>query len=168
MYIKKCKQLNIEEVRTINAIELARLLNLHPETVRRLIREGEIKAIKDGRSFYIPEEEVQRLYEERNGNTKEDILEKLQSVEVYFKRDLEEMMKLNGLNEELFKNKMFQERFGEDVFNLVQAINRTNKIIKNVQFMQRYLVHGESLFETKDKNNGVTSHSKEVKNIEES
>lgn len=45
----------------MNARELAKLLKLHPETIRRMIREDEIKAVKKGRSYVIPQSEVNRL-----------------------------------------------------------------------------------------------------------
>lgn len=45
----------------MNATEVAKLLGTHPENIRRWIREGKIKATKKGRSFDIPQSEVNLL-----------------------------------------------------------------------------------------------------------
>lgn len=51
----------------MNAAELARLLGVHVDTIRRKIRSGEIEARQgDGRSYEIPEAEVRRLMMESN------------------------------------------------------------------------------------------------------
>jgi excisionase family DNA binding protein len=44
--------------------ELADLIHYHPESVRRLIREGRIKAKQFGRTWRILPEEVARILEE--------------------------------------------------------------------------------------------------------
>lgn len=41
--------------------EVAEILRLHPESVRRKIRKGEIKSIKTGRKHLITQSEVDRL-----------------------------------------------------------------------------------------------------------
>ena len=48
--------------------DVAEIFNIHASTVKRLIYEGEIKAIKIGGQWKITEEEVQRLIDE--GSTK--------------------------------------------------------------------------------------------------
>lgn len=47
--------------------EVAGLLGTHPENVRRWIREGKIKADKSGRSFDIPQSEVNLLMADKHG-----------------------------------------------------------------------------------------------------
>ncbi len=44
--------------------EVAELIKFHPETVRRLVREGRIQAMKFGRDWRIPNSEVQRILRE--------------------------------------------------------------------------------------------------------
>lgn len=51
----------------MNAKEVAKLLGTHPENVRRWIREGKIKANKKGRSFDIPQGEVNLLMAHKLG-----------------------------------------------------------------------------------------------------
>jgi excisionase family DNA binding protein len=43
--------------------ELAELIRFHPESVRRAIRQGRIKAVKTGRHWKIPHEEARRVIE---------------------------------------------------------------------------------------------------------
>ncbi|MCB5007520.1 helix-turn-helix domain-containing protein [Streptococcus mutans] len=45
----------------MNAKELAVVLGLHPDSIRRLINQGEIKATKQGREWIIGNDEVERL-----------------------------------------------------------------------------------------------------------
>ena len=40
------------------------LLDLHPNTVRKLIQKGSIKAAKIGRDWRIPKSEIERIYNE--------------------------------------------------------------------------------------------------------
>jgi len=47
--------------------ELAKMLEVHRDTVRRWIREGKIKTKRIGKAYLIPERELLRLIEE-NGN----------------------------------------------------------------------------------------------------
>jgi len=49
----------------VNANELAKLLGVHAETVRRMIRNGEVKAVKQGREYVIPQEEIDSLLKHR-------------------------------------------------------------------------------------------------------
>jgi len=44
--------------------QLARVLDVSYATVRRLVRSGHIRAIRIGRLWRIPDEEVQRLRDE--------------------------------------------------------------------------------------------------------
>ena len=46
--------------------ELAEMFGCHPETVRRYIREGKLKAVKPSRDFYVTE---QQLLDFQNNNT---------------------------------------------------------------------------------------------------
>jgi len=41
--------------------ELAKMLGLHPNTVYRLIWQGEIRVVKVGRRMIVPKQEVERL-----------------------------------------------------------------------------------------------------------
>lgn len=45
----------------MNARELAEALGVHPETVRRMIRDGEIEAERYSREYIVPDHEVRRL-----------------------------------------------------------------------------------------------------------
>lgn len=47
--------------------ELAALLNVLPQNVRRLINEGKLKADKLSGAFIIPKDEAERLIEEKGG-----------------------------------------------------------------------------------------------------
>ncbi|SCN41119.1 DNA binding domain protein, excisionase family [Bacillus cereus] len=51
----------------MNAKEVAKLLGTHPENIRRWIRDGKIKANKNGRSFDIPQSEVNLLLAHKYG-----------------------------------------------------------------------------------------------------
>lgn len=74
----------------MNAKEVATLLGLHPNTIYTMIREGNIKADKKGRSFDIPDWQVKELQEEKamldSNDEKKTMLLK---VIVDFERDLE-------------------------------------------------------------------------------
>lgn len=50
----------------MNANEVAKLLGMHPNSIRRLIREGKIKAEKKGRSYEIPQSEIAELRNNRD------------------------------------------------------------------------------------------------------
>jgi excisionase family DNA binding protein len=49
----------IEAAKTVEA--LAALITYHPESVRRAIRQGRIKALRFGKSWRIPAPEVRRI-----------------------------------------------------------------------------------------------------------
>ena len=51
------------ELRLLNTKEVSVLLKIHPETVRRFIREGRIKAYRVGRQKLVKEEEVKNFIE---------------------------------------------------------------------------------------------------------
>lgn len=44
---------------------VAELLDLHPDTIRRYIREGKLKAYKIGKGFRIKKESLDKFLEER-------------------------------------------------------------------------------------------------------
>lgn len=52
----------------VNAKELAKLLDLHPNTIYTMIREGKIEAEKVGKSFEIPQHEVTELMTSKFGS----------------------------------------------------------------------------------------------------
>ncbi|SEG88983.1 DNA binding domain-containing protein, excisionase family [Bacillus sp. ok061] len=45
----------------MNAKEVAKMLGAHPNTIYKMIKNGEIKAVKQGKSFDIPSIEVNKL-----------------------------------------------------------------------------------------------------------
>ena len=51
------------ELRLLNTKEVSALLKIHPETVRRFIREGRIKAYLVGKQKLVKEEEVKNFIE---------------------------------------------------------------------------------------------------------
>lgn len=53
----------------MNANEVAKMLGMHPNSIRRLIREGKIKAEKKGRSYEIPQSEILQLRDSRDMET---------------------------------------------------------------------------------------------------
>lgn len=56
-----------ESKRLFSASEAAELLLLHPETVRRFVREGQIKAVKIGRKVVIERVELERYWLTQGG-----------------------------------------------------------------------------------------------------
>ena len=50
---------------TLSAREAARLLGVHERTIRRAIRDGELTATKQGGSFHIYAEDLERYREQR-------------------------------------------------------------------------------------------------------
>jgi len=50
--------------RLLTVVEVSQILNIAPNTVRRLIQRGEIKGIKIGRLWRISEEEIERISKE--------------------------------------------------------------------------------------------------------
>jgi len=47
--------------------EIAELLNLHPATIRKWIRQGKLKAVKLGRVWRIMEEDLQEFLNQNGG-----------------------------------------------------------------------------------------------------
>ncbi|OPZ22554.1 MAG: Helix-turn-helix domain protein [bacterium ADurb.BinA186] len=45
----------------LTVTDVAKMLHLHPETVRRFIREGKLKAYKIGKSKLLREEDVKKF-----------------------------------------------------------------------------------------------------------
>lgn len=56
-----------EGKRLFSTNEAAALLLLHPETVRRFIREGQIKAVKLGRKLHIERGELEAFWRAQGG-----------------------------------------------------------------------------------------------------
>lgn len=54
----------IDNIGPKNTGQLAALLGYHEETIRRLIREGRIRALRFGRNYRIPADEVARIMTE--------------------------------------------------------------------------------------------------------
>ena len=67
--------------------DLAKLINLHPESIRRSIRNGEIKAKREGRSWIVEDEEVERLKAKyTNNEVVERLLKENESLKAELKR----------------------------------------------------------------------------------
>jgi excisionase family DNA binding protein len=64
---------------TLSAREAARLLGVHERTVRRAIRGGELAATKQGGSFHIDSDEIERYRERRARPIRRDIRTRLQA-----------------------------------------------------------------------------------------
>lgn len=57
----------------IDVVEASRILEVHPETVKRLIREGKLTATKFGNKWIMDSDRVQmfaRTYDGRRGRTR--------------------------------------------------------------------------------------------------
>lgn len=48
----------------VDVLYLCELLELQPDTVRKRIQKGDLKAVKFGRTWRIPKSEIERLYNE--------------------------------------------------------------------------------------------------------
>lgn len=68
--------------------KLAKLFKLHPDSVRRSIRNGEIKATKVGRSWIVDDDEVERLKATKytNNDAVEGLLKENESLKAELKR----------------------------------------------------------------------------------
>lgn len=55
------KSIMSEDKESFNTQEISEILNVHPETIRRMIRDGEIAAEREGREYRISREEKNRL-----------------------------------------------------------------------------------------------------------
>lgn len=67
--------------------KLAKLFKLHPDSVRRSIRNGEIKATKEGRSWIVDDDEVERLKAKYiNNDVVEELLKENESLKAELKR----------------------------------------------------------------------------------
>lgn len=147
----------------MNAKELATLLGVHPNTIYNMIRSGEIKAEKNGRSFYIPNEEIERLTQKKPTTPVEEVVKQLEFVEIYFKRDLAE---IEEVLQETSRRSMNGETFdisGKDIFDLMDEKGMHEKILLQLAFIKRYVQLRTKLFQKQDANGGITTYSREVK-----
>lgn len=127
----------------MNAKELAALLKVHPETIRRMIRNKEIQAEKKGRSFIIPSDEVERLIKENSHTPVEGVLEKLDFVEAYMKKELSEMEEsLRRQGEQSLQGKPMESYNDMDIMDLIDVVAMHQKIINQLAFIKRYLAKG--------------------------
>lgn len=135
----------------MNANEVAKVLGMHPDTIRRLIREGEIKAEKKGRSYDIPKSEVSKF---RNIKGIEDIavdqeraayqllinaeseiaadLAQIQRYAVWLERD----MKRHEISTDDFSNETYEKRlkiYQEDELSSLAAIVTAAKNIARLE-----------------------------------
>lgn len=102
----------------INAKEFARLTGMHFNTVYKMIKKGEIEAIKEGKSYVIPYNEVEK-YKKIISN--EQIKESKLTLDICInlkeksKRELDEAKEdIDGMRKEL---KKIQKNINEGVFN---------------------------------------------------
>lgn len=143
----------------MNAKEASALLGLHPNTIYKMIRNGEIKAEKKGKSFDISPEEIDRL--QGDNNTVEDVIQSLEKVKSYLKKELEELDRVLDDNITTIN----RGRFG-DVFDAVNYQGRCNTYLKHIDLMEQDFLHGEKMF--KITKNGITTKYSKVVNDNDS
>lgn len=147
----------------MNAKEVSKILGVHPETVRRMIREGEIEAVKEGRSYIVPDSEVKRLKVARDIHTSEvekeratmKLIEEVNSLieselsalhlkANFLDRNLQDYGITKDLNfvEKLGKRKQYFEEVKEDnalrdIFISVQEIKRLYELKGGIEKIQK-------------------------------
>lgn len=135
----------------MNARELAKMLNLHPNTIYTMIKEGKIRAEKIGKSFDIPQGEVNILLANKYGSDLNAESEKAAYTLINEYRSKIEgelhgiMVTVRGMSERFEKMKfdeihvaeifptlrtMYEERQFEYLFNLVTNVKRYETMIK--------------------------------------
>jgi len=63
---KKIKSLNKQRQKYYTVKEIAALLKLHEETIRRAIRQGRLEGVKFGRDYRIQHENLMRFLEQKH------------------------------------------------------------------------------------------------------
>lgn len=59
---------HIGTMRTYTGREIAEILRIHPRSVARLIRRGELGGFKVGRMWRVTEQDLEKFIEERRAN----------------------------------------------------------------------------------------------------
>lgn len=106
----------------MNAREVAMFLDLHPNTVYNMIRDGEIEAFKKGRSYEIPREEVERLLSKQDIDR--DVEKEMAIKELMLEIDLEMKSRLHRIHE------VYEtiEKYSDDAKEMKQMIKHAKRI----------------------------------------
>lgn len=142
----------------MNATEVAKLLGTHPENVRRWIREGKIKANKKGRSFDIPQSEVNILkhskgYEDLGKaqesaayqlivNLESEIESELSQIQLY-SRFLQKEMKRHDIEENDYSTENFEKRrkiYEEEELSSLRKLVEIGKNIGRLENLKEELL----------------------------
>ncbi|MGH0951326.1 helix-turn-helix domain-containing protein [Bacillus mycoides] len=131
----------------MNAKEVAKLLGTHPENIRRWIREGKIKANKKGRSFDIPQSEVNILMQSKGyedlskaqenaayqliADLESEIESELSQIQLYSVL-LQREMKRYGVNEGDYSRENYERRRNIYEENEVSSLRKIVDIGKNI------------------------------------
>ena len=141
----------------MNAKEVAKLLGVHPNTVYNMIRSGEIKAEKKGRSFEIPESEVKQLKHSKGienlakaqeratmqliVNINSEIEAELSQLEMYAGMVKKEMQSI-GILQNDYSNESFEKRrklYEEDEHSTLSQIVTISKNISRLEYLKKEL-----------------------------
>lgn len=136
----------------MNATEVAKILGTHPENIRRWIREGKIKATKKGRSFDIPQSEVNLLKQSKGyedlgkaqehaayqliGNLESEIESELSQIQFYSVL-LQREMERRGVNEGDYSSENFERRRKIYEEEELSSLRRIVDIGKNIGRLEK-------------------------------
>lgn len=152
----------------VNAKEVAKLLDIHPNTIYNLIREGKIKAEKKGRSFDIPQSEVDTL---RHSKGKENLAQAQEraayqlivninseieadlSMIQFHSRHLERHLEVHGIKEGDHSNETYEKRRKLYEENETSPLKSIVDISKNIARLENLKVELEKIANDAEKDN---------------
>ncbi len=164
----------------VNAKEVAKLLGTHPENIRRWIREGKIKADKKGRSFDIPQSEVNFLMQSKSYedlgkaqenaayqlilNLESEIESELSQIQLY-SRFLQRDMERHSIKEDDYSNENFEKRrklYEEDEFSSLRVIVDAAKNIGRLEKLKEDLLE---IAKVAEKHNTIEKSQDHLKSL---
>lgn len=156
---------------TINAKEFANITGMHFNTVYKMIRRGDIKAIKDGKSYVIPYAEAERFSLEMSNTLIKEVKYKL---DVYKELEKEVAKILYEASDDLVnilistnkirknKNGVYGGNLYEHLRNIKQyidVIERAREHYKSVAYLSK---HQEILYKKMLSNSGMENNNVQV------
>lgn len=166
----------------MNAREVAKLLGVHANTVYSMIRNGEIEAVKEGRSYEIPQSEVNKLKhskgienlavaQERAAyqllvNIDSEIEADLSQIQMYASW-VESNLGAHGISKDDYSNENFEKRrkvYEEDELSPLFKIVETSKNIARLEYLKDEL---KKIIQESEANNSFEKAQNSIKKQEE-
>ncbi|MFA2751098.1 helix-turn-helix domain-containing protein [Bacillus mobilis] len=154
----------------MNAKEVAKLLGTHPENIRRWIREGKIKAVKNGRSFDIPQSEVNILMQSKSYedlgkaqenaayqliiNLESEIESELSQIQLY-SGFLQREMKRRGISETDHSTQNYEKRRKVYEEEELSSLRKLVDIGKNIGRLEKLKEDLQEIAKVAEKHNTI-------------